>query len=381
MRTHLFGGLAAILALTANAQPVNLPGAAPGFAAARTTTVQLNNDSALDPADTPVPAAIVDFAVPENAAAAILNSSIAATKPTTPRDLVAGLSSIVDKDGNIKPGVSLAFLPYRLFKNDISADEFKNGTLKFLSRAQVSAGTAAVSASDTSKGSLASLGLNLIFIDQADPREAPAVDRNFASLFKTAPGMPINPDDTGSSYELVDSPAAQSFSTSLQKFRKDNWNARSLGAGLALRRLSTAGSLRKAKDDGWAGWLTYADRFPGDGLMRDSLVLINVQYRAREKVDNAGTLEERDTLRSGLQIRMGSPDINGYAEVFYRRVSTKGAGHKSEWSAEAGLEYRVHDGTWLNISWVDDVNGAGDSGVKTGLRLGIGPKKYTSAAR
>lgn len=324
------------------------------------------------------PAAVVDFAIPENPAAAILNSSIPATKPTTPRDFVAGINSLVDRDGKLQPGVSLGVAPYRLFAGHISRDDYDNKKfLVFLSRLQLSLATNSVTtgtAGATGSGILIGSGLSFVLIDKADPRGDARVDAKFGELVRTAPPLPPNPeaDDMGSKFgDEVHEGASRAFRAYLQKWRKEKWNARSLGGGLAWRGNSATSALRDAKDDGWAGWLTYADKVPGSGLLSNGLFVANVQHRARELVEENGTKEKRDTTRAGAQLRYGNADFNAYAEVFYRRVSA-GAGKKNDWSAEIGAEYRVYDGTWLNASWIDDATGNGESGVRAGLRFGFG---------
>jgi hypothetical protein len=322
------------------------------------------------------PAAIVDFALPENSAAAILNSTIPASKPTTPRDFAAGINSLVDKDGKLQPGISLGFAPYRLFAGHISADDYKKKpALVFLSRMQASLATLAATqtAGASSKGVLVGAGLNFTFIDHADPRGANEVSTAFGNIVKNAPILQPNPeaDDAGSTVGAKDAVLSQRFQSYLQKWRQEHWNSRSFGGGLAWRGNSSTSAIRDAKDDGWAAWLTYADKVPGTGLLQNGLFLANAQYRKGEVVEESGVQFKRDAAKFSAQLRFGSADFNGYAEVFYRRF-TSAAASKSEWSAEIGAEWRVSEGTWLNASWVEDANGKGDSAVRAGLRFGMG---------
>ena len=336
-------------------------------------------------ADFPDPVAQVDFAIPESPASSILGSSAAVTRPTSPRDVSAGISSLFGEGGKLQPGVSLAFAPYRLLVGRISSKDYSdNDTTKFLARSQLSVASTAVNETAL-KGTRLAVGGSFILYDEADPRNDPEITRIFGASFKTV-SLPSDP--TLSNDGVVSRPIdATNYEAALEKYRLSKWNARSLGVGLAWRGFSDTNNINNLRDEGFGVWMTFANPgIPGitkshsglgSGILADGLTLISIQYRVRETVEKDSKAVDRDSARIGFQYRVGRPNFNGYVEAFWREERYDVSKYNADkFSWELGAEYKFAASTWLHVAWVDDADAKGNSGIKTGLRFafGSGPK-------
>ncbi len=331
--------------------------------------------------DLPDPVAQVDFAIPESPAAAILGSSAAVTRPTSPRDFSAGISSLFGNDGKLQPGVSLAFAPYRLLVGRITSTDYaKNTGVRFLARSQLSVASMAVNETAL-KGTRLGVGGSFILYDEADPRNDPEISNIFGRNYKKAV-LPENPDATseGIAAKQIDGAA---YEADLEKYRLSKWNARSLGVGAAWRGFSKSGSVNSLLDEGWGAWLTFANPgIPGitksttgigSGPLAEGLTLMSVQYRVREMVEKDSKAVERDSARIAFQYRVGRPNFNGYVEAFWIKERYSVAKYNTKkFSWEVGAEYKVAASTWLHLAWVDDADAKGNAGIKTALRFAFG---------
>lgn len=324
------------------------------------------------------PVAMADYAIPASAAATVIGSSSTLTRPAAPREVVTGLLSDFDQDGRLQAGFSIAITPYTLLrKMPLTAEEYQQDPFKrFLANLQLSlaARTDEGIVTGGEKAARFGGGLSMVLFDKGDLR----LDNDFLTKLMGKVAGHFTSDEVNESTGYAPTPpeilkAAGKFWAD-EKARR--WNAASAGFGVAPAFLSLSGKLSDAKDDGVMTWVNFA--LPGPGALEESTQFIlggNARFRQRVQVDSAWT--RADVLDFGAQLRYGGAAGNFFAEGQYRRRDG-GAATTEKFVYEVGLERRLKDNVWLNLSWTNDDAIQGGQLIRTGLRYGFGEKAVNS---
>jgi hypothetical protein len=329
------------------------------------------------------PAAKADFSVPASAAATVVGSSSTLVRPGTPREVVTSLLSDFDKDGKLQSGFSLAFTPYTLLRSGpVTADAYNNdATTRFLTRMQVSLAGKEDAAIVTagSKAVRLGVGLTAVLFDDGDLRLNNSLLRSIVQkLHKGIPGSdilaydgakkPFTDDDLKGARKLWDAAKAE------------NWNAGSAGLGVAPAFLSITGKLADAKSDGVMVWASYSGRPPAGSPEHQTIQWIfGGNARFNQRVQTSDIWGRNDSLNFGGQLRYGGEAGNFFAEGQYRRRTSATAATTEKFVYELGLERRLSEGLWLNLSWTNDDAVKGGQTIRSGVRYGFGDKAVLQA--
>lgn len=135
--------------------------------------------------------------------------------------------------------------------------------------------------------------------------------------------------------------------------RKARWNAAAMGFGSAVRFKSASGKIEDAKEDGGGAWLNYSR--PGFGSLKDhAQFLVTASYRYHDAFTRDGVSGVEDTFNAAAQFRVGTRDFNGFGQAVHHWRAPRRAAHTSDTTVELGLEKKLVDGLWLNVSWTND---------------------------
>jgi hypothetical protein len=326
------------------------------------------------------PVALADYAIPASGAATVIGSTGTLARPATPREVVTGLLTHFDQDNRLQTGFSVAFTPYTLLRKiPLSADEYqKDAGKRFLANLQVSfaARTDDDLVTSGDKAARFGAGLTMVFFDKGDLR----MDNDFlttltAALAKGAPRFTAD-NAFGSTPDATPANVLKTAGETWRKEQAKRWNAASAGLGIAPAFLSLTGKLSDLRDDGAMTWLTVA--LPGPGALEDNTQFIlggSGRFGQRVQVDSMWS--RADVLDFGAQLRYGGEAGNFFAEAQYR-FRRGGADDSEKFVYELGIERRVADGVWLNLSWTNDDAISGGKQIRTGVRYGFGSKAVLS---
>lgn len=346
------------------------------------------------------PAARADFAIPQSAAAAALDSGAQVLRPATPRETVTSLLSHFDH-GSHKTGFSIAVTPYTLLRGtpvtwreyaggDSSASLEHAAFVRFMSRLQLSIAATTGGQSETSTATSGTpanfaIGINAIFFDAGDPRISDAFKAANDALAKVAGDLLEKLKSRGSEImnaprnaatiaQLEPDPALLTAANSaLKKAERDSWNAAAMGMGYAVRFKSPTGKVDDAKDSGGGVWVNLSE--PGFGALRDnSQFLFSASYRYHDTIVKDGITNTQDSFNLGAQLRVGGAAQNYYGQYFYKWEHPKALARTHKNTVEFGVEFKVIENLWLNLAWSNDKDLGGNSVLKTGVRFGFGQK-------
>ena len=325
------------------------------------------------------PLSRADFAIPESPGAAVLDQSVQTLRPATPRETVTSLLSNFDPGGALKTGFSIAFTPYTMLRTKkVTLYDYNHSDwTRFFTSLQVSlaAKTGPTAAGATATPALFGLGLSGVFFDGADPRRDSALLEKLAALFPTTWGTQQDSEAIAlnklSVIPLVEQREVDAHRAITQAAQNARWNAAAMGFGYAVRLQSATGQLNDARDDGGGAWLNLS--LPGVGsLAANSQFLFTGSYRYHDPFTRDGVSGIEDTLNLAAQYRVGARDFNGFAEAIHHWRAPRTGARVSDTTLELGVEKKMVDGLWLNVSWTNDQSLGGNSAIKTGLRYGFG---------
>lgn len=301
-----------------------------------------------------------DFLVPDSPAFDVLGIKPEKTiNPSSARSLGLSLLSGADPQGNIQTGLALDTAPYQF--SNVTLEEYRNNDIKkFLSRLQLSIGTAKGS-SDDDKSVRAAVGLRFTLIDAGDPRMDLGLDDTFGKIVasiidssrlkkyelvkkkieleveRTAAekaGEVGRVEQINKQIALVDGElvalakslegsANKAWDKALEEHKKGAWNASSVALGIAPVFFSESGSYGDLESEGYAIYCTFAygfdgfqeqsakDREKGNWWARNAQVLLHARYtdNQMEALSENEGYRKQDTTVYGGQFRIQGPKI------------------------------------------------------------------------
>jgi hypothetical protein len=327
------------------------------------------------------PLAKADFTIPESPGAAVLDQTVQIVRPSSPRETMTSLLSNFDPSGALKTGFSIAITPYTLLRGKpvTLRDYDEKDWVRFMTNLQVSVaaktGPAPAAGSTTGSPALFGVGLSAVLFDNSDPRRDRAMLNKLKNLFPTAWGTQDDADAIARGGAFVVPPVSQSKLDAYREItaaaRRARWNAAAMGFGYAVRLKSASGQIDRAHGDGGGAWLNASA--PGFGALQDnSQFLFTGSYRYHDTFTRDGVSGLEDTFNLAAQYRVGTAQFNGFGQAVHHWRAPRIGVRTSDTTVEFGLERKLIDGLWLNLSWTNDKSLGGNSAIKTGLRYGFG---------
>lgn len=315
-----------------------------------------------------------DFSIPESPALTVLGlSATEVTRPSTLQELATSLQNGFDRRGNFQSGVAVDFSPYLLaYGNQLTLGEYqKSRSTQFFANTMLSIATAKA-LSDADKSTRLALGARLTFLDKGDPRLDAQLIKDFDDI--AAQIFPNDPNVKGISIE----DAKALHKKALDRSRQRNWNRTSWILGAAPSWISKESNVRHLDWNGGGVWTSYAYGFEGiKGLEHSMQAIAHVRLMFNEQVadpNNAGKFFGQDSFLAGGRIRYGSDRFNASAEASYVKERREGMGSDSLARVGLGVEWRMAEGRWLNLSLLRDIgsNLQNNTSVLASFKLGLG---------
>ncbi|MDQ4121419.1 MAG: hypothetical protein M3209_08230 [Acidobacteriota bacterium] len=369
------------------------------------TVPQTNN---LDKDKNSIKVASVDLSVPESPAFTVLGlTPQTVTRPASPREFATSLLNGIDQNGNFQSGIALDTAPYlALAGSTVSLNEYRrNATTRFLTRFQTSFATTK-GASEDDKSIRLSLGFHSTLFDRGDPRLDDELLSCFDRVTKVGPegpnGEPIlpptplgpNPTDEerrvyeeaqrkyDEANEAVGAENTRRQEECRKESRKRNWNRSSWIIAGAPSWISTTGRTSNFRWNGGGIWSSLAygfERIPA--LEKTSQLIFHARYRNKEMVPNpeeSGKFLKQDSLFFGSRMRIGTDTSTVSFEGVFARTRPEGKRFDNSGRFSFGLERRVAEDMWFNISLGGETGrreGNNNAFVLTSFKWGFSDKK------
>jgi hypothetical protein len=302
----------------------------------------------------------IDLAVPDSPAFTVLGvTPDDVTRPASPKDLVTSVLNGVDKNGHLQTGMALDIAPRMLFGGDtLTWTDYKNNTVdRLTARTQVSFATTKGATSDDPAVRLA-LGVHLTPWDTGDPR----LDKGLQDCFASAGAVmtdPISPtlSEADIKKELTRRETAAKVVADKCRAtsKKKNWAASAWSLAIAPTWASPTGAGSDLTYSGIGVWTSLAI---GVGQVPTSQFILHARYRTRELVADParqGQFVEQDTGFAGGRYRFGNPDFAGAVEAGWNRKTPLGGATTNTAHLSVGLEHRVGDNSWLDVTVGGDI--------------------------
>ena len=295
----------------------------------------------------PVGFSTLDFAVPESPAFIVLGVSPEnVVRPTSPRAFATSLLNGLDQEGNLQNGVALEAVPYTLARGteftlaEYRADKFK----RFLANTSLSLGTIKGAGTNDDAARLG-VGIHTILYNQGDSRMDNQLIADFKKILESQP----NPDQD---LDLFDQQIAGKLKKVRDAARKRSESKPIWTLAFAPSWISPDGKYGNLKSNGMGLWTSFST-----GIGGDSQLIAHVRYRTNEEVadpDNAGMFLGQDTSLAGLRLRTGGQDFRFSFETSYINRKRDGSRTDDSLAFGVGLEPRISEGLWLNISFTGE---------------------------
>jgi len=331
------------------------------------------------------PAAPLNLPIPDSPATGALSLTGTVLRPSTAREFAVSLANAVDRNGKIKPTLSMEVSPYLLFNPgmpikryaeavDIAASE-KLGRTKLKSNPLSAVWTMANTSISVATGAKdgtnefskrAAVGIKVPLFDEGDPRLNYAYSKCIKELDATlsSPAIGPEPGSVAMSPERIKGAAA-----CVAKANKLHWNRTAAALAYAQSYLDT-GDATKANltRDARISWLSYAhgynrdmasDVTKGDGAGQ----LVFQAKDTRNALDpkaKAGTNIRYDATAGYARWRFGSNELNfDVSGAQEKRKYTDGRRDTVKTIA-VGAEIKAGD-YWLSLSFGREQSGIGGS--------------------
>jgi hypothetical protein len=287
--------------------------------------------------------------LPETPAFVFLGTSPSEiTRPTTLKNLGAGLAQGIDENGRVLQGVAFELTP-AFYLTSVTLKQYREDWSKYaLSNLQLTLATVRTSG-DSANTDLA-LGLRLPIFDAGDPMRNQEFTRRIAERMTACAQVvtPPPPDaDPNAPPESVDRTAFIACMDSAaapvaKEWLEDHWNASALTLAAATGTRLTSS---RFSDRRWLGtqlWLAGAL-----GLGDWGQFIVQGSYLDSRLAD-ADALEYKATAL-GARLLAGGRRINGFAELSGEtRFDRSDAVKKDDGRWSAGIEFLVGDDLWLS---------------------------------
>lgn len=333
----------------------------------------------------PEPSPPVNIPVPDSPAAGAVGTTGTVLRPSTAREFAISLANAVDRNGKVKPALSMEISPYLLYNRGMPIDNYAEAVdieqSKKLGRTKLKANpfsltwtlanTSISVATGTKDGSndfskRAAVGLKVPLFDEGDPRLNYAFSKCIQDLDAKLASPVITPDpgSVPKSPERLQGEAA-----CVTKANKLHWNRSAAAIAFAQSYLDT-GDADKANltRDARIAWFSYAfgynrdmkdDKTEGDGAGQ-----IVFQAKAlRNAIDPksaAGKITRFDGNSGYARWRFGASDFNFDLSGSQERRKYEDGRRDRVNIVSAGAEIKLGD-YWLALSFGREQSDIGGS--------------------
>ncbi len=310
-----------------------------------------------------------DFSVPESPAFTALGvAPQTVSRPAAPSTFATSLLNAVDDQGKLQNGLAIDFTPYLVFqgykltitqyRERSSAGEWR----RILAHTNVSFATTKRTDSDTTQR--LSSGVHFTVFDFGDPR----MDTELLDCYEQAALDILTLLSPPSPRLDADKPTITSMKSAAVaacavEAAKRNRNRSSWIIAAAPIWVTPTGEVNDLKSDGGAIWTSLAYGFDGfqrvtkkenanaGSLKQRAQIIVHARWRTNEHIKGSdGVVVDHDSRVFGARFRMTGEKTNSSIEISRLRDSTV-AGDSSKWRALIGLEQRVAEGAWLQLSF------------------------------
>lgn len=294
-----------------------------------------------------------DLSVPGSPAFVLLGvTPQKVTRPATPTAFASSILSSVDDHGKLQNGLALDTSPYLLAKGrTLTIDQYRGSIRRRLQAGmRLSFATTKDATGDTQH---LATGVHITIFDLGDPRR----DDQLVACFDNASILPppLPPPNPGAPAVITDLKAdvAKKFDTCRADSAKRNWNRSSwiIAGGTAWS--SSSGTTNELESDGGGIWTSYAwgfEKIANKRLHDHAQLIFHARWRGNEHVtDKNKVTTEHDRRLVGARFRYGSPKLNGSVELTEQWDESSAKTNRSR-TLLVGLEQRVADGIWLDLS-------------------------------
>jgi hypothetical protein len=293
-----------------------------------------------------VKALYLDLSIPDSPAFAAIDEKPGQMQsPGTPRAFAVGLLQGIGEDGRFRQALAFDFSPYLQWAgNDLTLTKYKTGLHPVLSRTTLSLGSANQEGGRVQVG----LGLRSTIIDKGDPRLDRELIDDFRKILALGPEPSAPP--SGASVDTLKDLATE-LDKARARARSRNWNRMRWDVGAALRSESPTGEVKLLRGDGGARWSSLGLR-----LRRWGQLVLFGKWSEVSHGDSTGTVRN-----ASARLRFGSESLAYGLEGGVFRDKRDGVSDNS-WSRVAlGAEFRLSNGTWLEVGLGSDLGRDGQS--------------------
>jgi len=332
----------------------------------------------------------VDLAVPESPAFSALGlTPEQVSRPTTVRELATSFLNGIDRAGHLQTGVAIDAAPYMLLAGPkITLESYRTGPYltRFLARWQVSFASAKGGGADDPSAKLA-LGLRFTVFDRGDPRMDPVL----VDCLAREAGRVLNASDPippfASDEEKATLLAQREERTRVaakpcrEAAAKRRWNRSGWIAGAAPTWTSADGTTADIDYSGTAVWTSIGYGFERVPVLEDHAMLaFYLKGRTREIVPDAfndGAFVTQDNVTTGVRFVAGGSSSQFNVELLRLDNDRPDGREDRYWNLGIGLEQRLIDNTWLNLSFGRQLarDTSGQFSVIGAFNWGFGPRE------
>ena len=323
------------------------------------------------PAATQEPTRPADLSTPDSPAFTALGvTPQTVARPSTPVTFAASLLNAVDDQGKLQNGVALDFTPYLVFRGPkLTLHEYQGNLHKrILARTNLSFAT--TKRTDTDATQRLAAGIHLTIRDAGDPRN----DNVLLDCYDDIAKKLLPPAKVPRELQTAATMEAESKFTFVKNDQvticttaatKRNRNRSSWVVAAAPVWVSSTGEASDLTGDGGAIWTSFsygfdyfkpiADIDSASWWAKNAQIIVHARWRANERIKGTdGVTAEHDRRIIGARFRAGGVSTIGSIELSHLDDSTS-AGDSSKWRALLGLEQRVTEGVWLQLSFGREV--------------------------
>ena len=309
--------------------------------------------------------ATLDLAVPESPAFSALGlTPQQVTRPTSGRELAASFLSGIDRNGSFQTGLAIDTAPYMLLAGSrITLDHYRNPgqyLRRFLARWQLSFATSKGGGSGDPSAKIA-LGMRFTLFDLGDPRTDEELLECLAGVADTVwngtpPESPCASDEEIERENLRRQEEIRRLAGPCRKQASNRrWNRSAWVFGTAPTWTSLDGKTAQIEYSGTALWTSLGFGFENVPFLEDHAMLAGyVKTRSKEVVQdqlNPGSSIRQDNFTIGTRLFVGVPKTQFNFETLWSSNDRADTVEDKYWSVGFGLEQRVVDNLWLNLSY------------------------------
>ncbi|HYR28245.1 MAG TPA: hypothetical protein VEU30_07240 [Thermoanaerobaculia bacterium] len=320
------------------------------------------------------------------------------SRPSAPVTFAASLLNAVDDQGKLQNGLAIDFTPYLVFHGTKLTLSDYQASLRQRILARTNLSFATTKRTDTDATQRLAAGIHLTIFDAGDPRNdktlldcydrvaedllpdpvippellltppepPPSTTPEVAALTKRVDDLTKRLDESMSAnFTFVKNDQITQCTTNATK---QNRNRSSWIIAAAPVWVSSTGEASDLTGDGGAIWtsLSYgfdyfkpvADIDKASWWAKNAQLIVHARWRANERIKGSdGVTAEHDRRIVGARFRAGGVATIGSVELSHLDDST---GDSSKWRALLGLEQRVTDGVWLQLSFGREVANEGN---------------------